>query len=98
VERQRAQHFQPSTSSLLHDYADAATSSVRCATSSATIGESFRNEITPGAFIFRTREFEQMEMEFFVEPPTGLLEIAARQCEKEFSSTLSTIAHATNII
>jgi glycyl-tRNA synthetase len=34
----------------------------------AQIGKSFRNEITPGNFIFRTREFEQMEMEFFVEP------------------------------
>ncbi|MGH3466187.1 MAG: glycine--tRNA ligase, partial [Thermocrispum sp.] len=32
------------------------------------VGKSFRNEITPGNFIFRTREFEQMEMEFFVEP------------------------------
>src|SRR5205823_2885219 len=32
----------------------------------AQIGKSFRNEITPGNFIFRTREFEQMEMEFFV--------------------------------
>jgi glycyl-tRNA synthetase len=32
------------------------------------IGKSFRNEITPGNFIFRTREFEQMEMEFFVAP------------------------------
>ncbi|WP_007025453.1 glycine--tRNA ligase [Saccharomonospora iraqiensis] len=32
------------------------------------IGKSFRNEITPGNFIFRTREFEQMEMEYFVEP------------------------------
>ena len=32
------------------------------------IGKSFRNEITPGNFIFRTREFEQMEMEFFVKP------------------------------
>ena len=36
----------------------------------ANIGKSFRNEITPGNFIFRTREFEQMEMEFFVEPGT----------------------------
>ena len=35
------------------------------------IGKSFRNEITPGNFIFRTREFEQMEMEFFVEPATA---------------------------
>ncbi len=36
----------------------------------AQIGRSFRNEITPGNFIFRTREFEQMEMEFFVAPGT----------------------------
>ena len=34
----------------------------------AQIGKSFRNEVTPGNFIFRTREFEQMEMEYFVEP------------------------------
>ncbi len=34
----------------------------------AQTGKSFRNEITPGNFIFRTREFEQMELEFFVEP------------------------------
>jgi glycyl-tRNA synthetase len=34
----------------------------------AQLGKSFRNEITPGNFIFRTREFEQMEMEFFVKP------------------------------
>ena len=38
----------------------------------AQIGKSFRNEITPGNFIFRTREFEQMEMEFFVKPPEHL--------------------------
>ena len=37
----------------------------------AQIGKSFRNEITPGNFIFRTREFEQMEMEFFVPPADG---------------------------
>ena len=37
----------------------------------AQIGKSFRNEITPGNFIFRTREFEQMEMEFFVPPAEG---------------------------
>jgi len=36
----------------------------------AQIGKSFRNEITPGNFTFRTREFEQMEMEFFCEPGT----------------------------
>ena len=34
----------------------------------AQLGRSFRNEITPGNFVFRTREFEQMEMEFFVPP------------------------------
>jgi glycyl-tRNA synthetase len=39
----------------------------------AQIGKSFRNEITPGNFIFRLREFEQMEMEFFV-PPADALE------------------------
>lgn len=36
------------------------------------IGKSFRNEITPGNFTFRTREFEQMELEFFCEPGTDL--------------------------
>src|SRR5213075_262562 len=36
----------------------------------AQIGKAFRNEITPGNFTFRTREFEQMEMQFFVEPGT----------------------------
>ncbi len=38
----------------------------------AQIGKSFRNEITPGNFIFRTREFEQMELEFFCAPGTEL--------------------------
>jgi glycyl-tRNA synthetase len=37
----------------------------------AQIGKSFRNEITPGNFVFRTREFEQMEMEYFVPPGEG---------------------------
>jgi glycyl-tRNA synthetase len=37
----------------------------------AQIGKSFRNEITPGNFIFRTREFEQMEMEYFCRPEEG---------------------------
>jgi glycyl-tRNA synthetase len=37
----------------------------------AQVGKAFRNEITPGNFIFRTREFEQMEMQFFVEPEKG---------------------------
>jgi glycyl-tRNA synthetase len=34
----------------------------------AQIGKAFRNEVTPGNFIFRTREFEQMEIEYFVNP------------------------------
>ena len=38
----------------------------------AQIGKAFRNEITPGNFIFRTREFEQMELEFFCKPNTDL--------------------------
>jgi glycyl-tRNA synthetase len=38
----------------------------------AQIGKSFRNEITPGNFVFRTREFEQMELEFFVPPDDGV--------------------------
>ncbi len=38
----------------------------------AQIGKSFRNEITPGNFIFRTREFEQMEMQYFVKPGTDV--------------------------
>ena len=38
----------------------------------AQVGKSFRNEITPGNFIFRTREFEQMELEFFCKPGTEL--------------------------
>lgn len=38
----------------------------------AQIGKSFRNEITPGNFTFRTREFEQMELEFFCKPGTGM--------------------------
>jgi len=35
----------------------------------AQVGKAFRNEITPGNFIFRTREFEQMEIEYFIKPP-----------------------------
>ena len=48
------------------------------------IGKSFRNEITPGNFIFRTREFEQMELEFFCEPGTDLKWFAywKDQCKK----------------
>jgi glycyl-tRNA synthetase len=39
----------------------------------AQIGKAFRNEITPGNFIFRTREFEQMEMQFFVDPSDEII-------------------------
>ena len=46
------------------------TSRVKVPFGIAQQGKSFRNEITPGNFIFRTREFEQMEMEFFVKPGT----------------------------
>src|SRR5215217_1346015 len=47
----------------------------------AQVGKSFRNEITPGNFLFRTREFEQMEMEFFV-PPDGAREWFDYWCEE----------------
>ncbi len=48
------------------------------------IGKSFRNEITPGNFTFRTREFEQMELEFFCEPDTDLewFEYWVNYCKK----------------
>ena len=48
------------------------------------IGKSFRNEITPGNFVFRTREFEQMELEFFCKPGTDLewFEYWRAYCEK----------------
>ena len=44
------------------------TSRLRLPFGIAQIGKAFRNEITPGQFVFRTREFEQMEMEFFCRP------------------------------
>ena len=44
----------------------------KCPSASCQIGKSFRNEITPGNFTFRTREFEQMELEFFCKPGTDL--------------------------
>src|SRR4051794_11439830 len=47
----------------------------------AQVGKSFRNEITPGNFIFRTREFEQMEMEYFV-PPAEAQEFYERWCDE----------------
>lgn len=49
----------------------------------AQIGKSFRNEITPGNFTFRTREFEQMEIEYFVQPGTDE-EIHRRWIEERF--------------
>ena len=49
----------------------------------AQIGKSFRNEITPGNFIFRTREFEQMEMEYFV-PPADAERWYEYWCETRF--------------
>jgi glycyl-tRNA synthetase len=48
----------------------------------AQIGKAFRNEITPGNFIFRTREFEQMEMQFFVEPGTDMEWFARWKAER----------------
>ncbi len=50
----------------------------------AQIGKSFRNEITPGNFVFRTREFEQMEMEFFV-PPEDADEWYRYWCAERFA-------------
>ena len=49
----------------------------------AQVGKSFRNEITPGNFIFRTREFEQMEMEFFV-PPGDAQQWYEYWCEERY--------------
>ena len=49
----------------------------------AQVGKSFRNEITPGNFVFRTREFEQMEMEFFV-PPAEADEWYRYWCDERF--------------
>jgi glycyl-tRNA synthetase len=49
----------------------------------AQIGKSFRNEITPGNFVFRTREFEQMEMEYFV-PPAEAQEWYEYWCGERF--------------
>ncbi|MEX2294035.1 MAG: glycine--tRNA ligase [Acidimicrobiales bacterium] len=50
----------------------------------AQVGKSFRNEITPGNFVFRTREFEQMEMEFFV-PPDEAQQWYEYWCQERFS-------------
>ena len=59
------------------------------------IGKSFRNEITPGNFTFRTREFEQMELEFFCKPGTDLewfavLEAVLHRLAAELSASRKT--------
>lgn len=56
----------------------------------AQVGKSFRNEITPGNFIFRTREFEQMEIEYFCEPGTekAVHEKWNKDCENYLVKTL----------
>ena len=74
VEEASGLHFlRPETAQgIFVNYANVVTSSRRKPPFGiAQIGKSFRNEITPGNFIFRTREFEQMEMEFFVEPSSA---------------------------
>src|SRR4051812_17931771 len=71
VEDESALHYlRPETAQgIFINFANVVTSSrMKPPFGIAQIGKSFRNEITPGNFIFRTREFEQMEMEFFVKP------------------------------
>jgi glycyl-tRNA synthetase len=70
--KENVAYLRPETAQgMFVDFATVQTSSRRKVPFGiAQIGRSFRNEITPGNFIFRTREFEQMEMEFFVEPGT----------------------------
>ncbi|WP_277211478.1 glycine--tRNA ligase [Isoptericola croceus] len=73
VEDESGRHYlRPETAQgIFVNFANvAATSRQKPPFGIAQIGKSFRNEITPGNFIFRTREFEQMEMEYFVEPGT----------------------------
>ena len=63
-------YFRPETAQAMFvDFPNVITSSrKRVPFGMAQIGKAFRNEITPGNFIFRTREFEQMEIEYFVHP------------------------------
>ncbi len=73
VETEEGMHYlRPETAQgIFVNFANVMTTSrMRPPFGIAQTGKSFRNEITPGNFIFRTREFEQMEMEFFVEPGT----------------------------
>jgi glycyl-tRNA synthetase len=55
------------------------------------IGKSFRNEITPGNFIFRTREFEQMELEYFVSPEAAdqIFDIQLKKINNFLTKTLA---------
>ncbi len=64
-------YFRPETAQgMFVNFALAAgTSRKRLPFGIAQMGKAFRNEITPGNFIFRTREFEQMEIEYFIKPP-----------------------------
>lgn len=64
-------YFRPETAQAMFvDFKNVLdTSRMRLPFGIAQIGKAFRNEITPGNFIFRTREFEQMEIEYFISPP-----------------------------
>ena len=64
-------YFRPETAQAMFvDFKNVLeTTRVRIPFGIAQIGKAFRNEITPGNFIFRTREFEQMEIEYFIAPP-----------------------------
>ncbi|TAK05692.1 glycine--tRNA ligase [Patescibacteria group bacterium] len=64
-------YFRPETAQAIFvNFANVArTERLRLPFGIAQIGKAFRNEITPGNFIFRTREFEQMEIEYFIAPP-----------------------------
>ena len=57
----------------------------------AQVGKSFRNEITPGNFVFRTREFEQMEMEYVV-PPDEAQKWFEYSCAARYASSFSMLA------
>lgn len=69
-------YFRPETAQAMFvDFKNVLdTTRVRLPFGIAQIGKAFRNEITPGNFIFRTREFEQMEIEYFIAPPKSDLE------------------------
>jgi len=68
--RRRAHLLRPETAQAMFVNFDNVLQSMRLKLpfGIAQVGRSFRNEITPGNFIFRTREFEQMEIEYFVNP------------------------------